>query len=128
MTRKLLLIAALSGFSAVSIGAFGAHAWKMILIENEGLDIFKTASQYHFYHSLAILIIVFLSHKMPSKYLQYALYAFGLGILLFSGSLYLMALLKWSFLGPITPIGGLLLLAGWFLIAITALKTKFSEI
>jgi len=126
MTRKLLLIAALSGFIAVSIGAFGAHAWKVLLIENEGVDMFKTASQYHFIHTLALLAMVILSLKITSKYLQYASYAFALGIILFSGSLYLMALLQWTFLGPVTPIGGLLLLAGWFLIAIAAFKTKLS--
>lgn len=119
----MLILSALSGALAVILGAFGAHALKA-LISPEALENWKTAVNYQFIHTLAILGLSF----MPSKVRIIASsWCFGLGILLFSGSLYLLSLreiiaMPLSFLGPITPIGGLLFISGWFLLLLSALK------
>jgi len=126
MNRTLQASAFLSGFLAVAIGAFGAHALKPHMTDYQ-LDIFKTASQYHFIHTLALL---FVSWFAQNKLKLYAGWCFVAGIVLFSGSLYLLALKNllqiehWFFLGPITPIGGLFFLAGWTLGLISVLKKE----
>jgi uncharacterized membrane protein YgdD (TMEM256/DUF423 family) len=115
MNRTILLPAFALGFLAVAIGAFGAHALKPHM-DSYQQSIFETGSKYHFYHALAIIAVALLLQK---HYAQYAAYCFIAGIILFSGSLYLLALKNflqiehWKFLGPITPLGGLFLLAGW---------------
>jgi uncharacterized membrane protein YgdD (TMEM256/DUF423 family) len=115
MNRTLAAIAFLGGFSAVAIGAFGAHGLKPHLTDYQR-EIFETASRYHFYHSLVLL---FVSFTIRNKWMNYAGWCFIAGIFLFSGSLYLLALKNllhiehWAFLGPVTPLGGLFFLAGW---------------
>ena len=116
------MIAALSGFSAVGIGAFGATCLENAFMKMR-IGYFQTAVSTTFITHLQFRIV--LSDKMPLSICNMH-YTFGLGILLFQEA-YILWLYLNGFLGPITPIGGLLLLAGWFLIAITALK-KFSEI
>jgi uncharacterized membrane protein YgdD (TMEM256/DUF423 family) len=124
MNRTLTAIAFLSGFLAVAIGAFGAHALKPHMTDYQ-LDIFKTASQYHFIHTLALL---FVSWFAQGKLQQYAGWCFVAGIVLFSGSLYLLSLKNllhiehWFFLGPLTPLGGLFFLAGWALGLVAVLR------
>jgi uncharacterized membrane protein YgdD (TMEM256/DUF423 family) len=121
MTKNLRL-AALLGALAVTLGAFGAHGLKS-LVGPDQIETFQIGVRYHFLHTLAILFVSMLWEKPGLKqgFLNRAVWCFGLGILLFSGSLYLLSLrevhgLPVGFLGPITPIGGVLLIAGWLML------------
>lgn len=120
MARAFIAIAALSGFSAVALGAFGAHAWKARLDES-ALSTFQTAVQYHFFHSLALLGVGVLCLWQPqSRLLLAGGTGFLAGILLFSGSLYVLSLGGVRWLGAITPLGGLSFLAAWALLLVFA--------
>tara|TARA_B110000211_G_C14060827_1_gene545427 strand:+ start:1745 stop:2116 length:372 start_codon:yes stop_codon:yes gene_type:complete len=112
-SEKVLKIASVFGVLAVSIGAFGAHGLESILIENNRVETFETAVQYHFYHTIALLIVAVLLQNKASICLNWAAILFSLGILLFSGSLYILALSNFTFLGAITPLGGLCFIAAW---------------
>jgi uncharacterized membrane protein YgdD (TMEM256/DUF423 family) len=112
-SEKALKTASVFGVLAVSIGAFGAHGLESILIENNRVETFETAVQYHFYHTIALLIVAVLLQNKASKYLNWSAILFSLGILLFSGSLYILALSNFTFLGAITPLGGLCFIAAW---------------
>jgi uncharacterized membrane protein YgdD (TMEM256/DUF423 family) len=113
-------IAAIFGALAVSIGAFGAHALKPMLIESGRLDTFETAVDYQFYHTLALLLIGLLRSKFETRKLVWASNAMIGGIIIFSGSLYLICLTGWGILGAITPIGGMCFIAGWLFIIFSA--------
>ncbi len=118
MIKYLYLFAALSGFCSVASGAFGAHALGALL-EPGLLAAFKTGVQYQMSHSLVLLItLLFMELKGENPQLKFSCCAFAGGIVLFSGSLYLIALTELRWLGPVTPIGGVLLLSGWLLLAI----------
>ncbi|MEQ8554581.1 MAG: DUF423 domain-containing protein [Cyclobacteriaceae bacterium] len=121
MHKLFLLSASISGALAVSLGAFGAHALKARLTESGLLGTYETAVAYHFYHTLALLAIGLLAMKFPSATLNWSGYAMMAGILIFSGSLYVLSLSGIKWLGAITPLGGLVLIAGWvcLFIAIT---------
>ena len=106
---------------AVAIGAFGAHALKDIL-PGEMLRIYNTGVQYHFYHALGLLLIGVLSVSKPSKWLWWSAVLLGLGIILFSGSLYILAISGIRWIGAITPIGGISFIAGWVLLAVAVWK------
>jgi uncharacterized membrane protein YgdD (TMEM256/DUF423 family) len=108
---------------AVVLGAFAAHGLKAVL-DAQQLALFETASRYQMYHALALLVVgVMLTNPQFSRsLLKLAALAFILGIILFSGSLYLLALVGVSWLGAITPLGGLAFLSGWLLTMIAALK------
>jgi uncharacterized membrane protein YgdD (TMEM256/DUF423 family) len=97
-------IAALFGASGVALGAFGAHGLKAVLAANQTLDVWHTASLYHLLHAVVLL-------WATARHLAFRLFACG--ILIFSGSLYLLAVSGLKWLGAITPLGGLLLIAGW---------------
>ncbi len=114
-------IGAASGFFAVLIGAFGAHGLKGIL-DDYSLRIFQTGVQYHFYHALALVLVGMLLQQNYISQLRYSGYAFLIGILIFSGSLYLLAITKVKILGAITPIGGLCFLVGWFFLGLSYWK------
>lgn len=108
-TMKKLV--AISGALAVALGALGAHALKEVL-DPSSLESYKVAVLYHLVHTLAILAVI------QGNFKKVTIWFWGLGILLFSGSIYLLAVdelmgMKLSFLGPITPLGGLLFIAGW---------------
>ena len=120
--NRNLRIGALSGAIAVGIGAFGAHGLKSFLIEYGRLDTFETAVKYHFYHTLALLFIGILQLNKSSKWLNYSSNLFFTGMLIFSGTLYTLCLTNISLLGAITPIGGILLIAGWVSLFIAAIK------
>ena len=122
--KKFIVTGALHGFLAVALGAFGAHALKDI-VDDYGLDIWETAVQYQMFHATGLLIIgLLMSSKLLGevKQLKLAGIFFNLGILFFAGSLYVLAVSGIKVLGAITPIGGVLFLAGWVLIIVTALK------
>lgn len=127
MARFFLLIAAISGFFAVVTGAFAAHGLKQMLAP-EMIEVVKTGVQYQMYHALVlILVALWLKQKPAASGLKAAGLAFILGTLVFSGSLYALALGAPRWLGPVTPIGGLFFLFGWLLLAIAAWRTKPTE-
>lgn len=123
MHKFFLQFAALSGMLAVALGAFGAHAFKEKLLANGYLSTFETAVSYQFYHTLALLGIGILSMKYPSTLIQWSGTSMVVGILIFSGSLYLLCFSGIKWLGAITPIGGLAFIAGWLLLFIAVLRT-----
>lgn len=119
MNKKLILVGALLGMLAVAIGAFGAHGLEG-KITTKRIGTFETGVTYHFYHTFAIFISGFLALHFKDKIFNRAGWFFVTGILMFSGSLYLLAtrvllgIESWSkILGPITPIGGLFFIVGW---------------
>ena len=93
--------------------AFGAHGLEDLLIENDRVDTFETAVKYQFYHSLALLFIGILMQTNQVKYLTWATNFFAFGVLVFSGSLYVLSMTNFTLLGAITPIGGLFFIFGW---------------
>lgn len=118
MRRTFLTLAALGGFTGVALGAFGAHGLKHLLSDYQ-LDIYKTAVNYQMWHSLALGLIA----QLPARpALRWAGRLLALGILLFSGSLYLLAIFDIKWLGMVTPLGGLAFLAAWGLLAYAALR------
>jgi uncharacterized membrane protein YgdD (TMEM256/DUF423 family) len=131
--KKILLAASVLGGLAVIFGAFGAHALKNIVTER-GLQVYQTGISYHFYHTLALLgLAAWAKNDIdPSVWLGRAASCFLIGILLFSGSLYLITLKEvlgldnWMFLiGPATPVGGLFFIMGWGCLSASILaKTK----
>ncbi len=124
MARFFILIAAVSGFFAVVIGAFAAHRLKNV-VSPEMIEVVKTGVQYQMYHAFALLLIaLLLIHKPAAMGLKAGGWAFILGSLMFSGSLYALALGAPRWLGPITPLGGLCFLVGWFLLAMSAWRIE----
>ena len=122
MKNKWLLIAALSGFFCVALGAFAAHALGHVLDE-KALAWIDTGLKYQIFHTLAVLIIA-LSLWHEAKFARLAMLAWSLGILLFSGSLYALAFGAGKFLVWITPVGGTLFLIGWLCLAYGSFKSK----
>ena len=128
MNKKIIITASLFGMLAVITGAFGAHGLK-VLITAPQLEVWHTAVQYHFYHVFALLFLSTFA-RFKNNLIAISYYFFTFGIILFSGSLYLLAcrdLLGWSWLhimGPITPIGGLLFILGWLILALAAFRNK----
>ena len=119
MLRVLLLPAALFGFTGVGLGAFAAHGLKGQL-SAEYLAVFQTGVHYQMLHALALLALAALWQRLPGRLLTAAGTCFCVGILLFSGSLYALTLTGISALGMITPVGGLMFLAGWFCLGLAA--------
>jgi uncharacterized membrane protein YgdD (TMEM256/DUF423 family) len=134
MRKNLVRFAGFSGAIAVALGALGAHYLKQKVaagaLTADNVQSFDTAVKYHMYHTLAILCIAAMSEKLNKKFADYASIFFIIGILLFSGSIYLlstrslMGIEGMAWLGPITPIGGILFMTGWVLLAISAFKRK----
>jgi len=116
-TSHIIQTAAVFGALAVIFGAFGAHALEELLVSTGRLDTYETAVNYHFYHSLALLLIGVLYHLFPEKKrLNYSAIFFIVGILIFSGSLYILCLSQLTWLGAITPLGGLSFILGWVML------------
>lgn len=113
MAQISLMLGALGGLLAVAFGAFGAHALKS-RFDDYSLGVFETAVQYQFYHSLALLAVALLLMQFPSStLLKSSVTLFVMGIVVFSGSLYLLSFTGIRWLGAITPLGGLAFIAGW---------------
>jgi uncharacterized membrane protein YgdD (TMEM256/DUF423 family) len=119
LSRLFLILGALSGFLSVAAGAFGAHALRDRLADNY-LAVFETAARYQMYHALALLAVGLLMYRWPGPSLQWAGWLFVAGTVLFSGSLYTLALTGTRWLGAITPLGGVAFLAGWICLAVSA--------
>jgi uncharacterized membrane protein YgdD (TMEM256/DUF423 family) len=109
-----LRLAAIFGFLGVALGAFGAHGLEKGLIANGHLDDWKTAVLYHLVHA-AVLVAISLGAKVPRA----AWWLFASGILIFSGTLYVLSAMNMNWLGRITPLGGLALLGGWLALAVS---------
>jgi uncharacterized membrane protein YgdD (TMEM256/DUF423 family) len=128
MNKQIIITASLLGVLAVIAGAFGAHALKASLSARQ-LEIWQTAVQYQFYHVFALLFLSTFT-RFKNKLIVSTYYLFTFGILLFSGSLYLLAcrdligMPGLAVLGPITPIGGLLFIIGWIFLAFAAFRNK----
>ena len=123
MHKISILIGAALGAIGVMIGAFGAHALKPIMEANQRLDTFETGVKYHFYHALALILLGILMQRNPSKWLEWSMWAYLSGILLFSGSLYILSLTGNNKLGIVAPFGGVALILGWILLFIGVFKS-----
>lgn len=122
MRSIFLLLGAISAFTGVGMGAFGAHALKAIL-SPEMLEVYKTGVNYQMWHALGLIGISFMHRLVPaSKIVIWAGWLMFAGIVLFSGSLYLLTILNLKWLGMITPIGGVAFLSAWLLITLFAVK------
>jgi uncharacterized membrane protein YgdD (TMEM256/DUF423 family) len=122
MAKVFITLASLSGMLAVAFGAFGAHALKNRL-DDYAMGVFQTAVQYHFYHSLALLVVGVIALNHPqAALLRSSGWLFAVGIVVFSGSLYMLSFSGLRWLGAVTPIGGLAFMAGWACLAAASWK------
>jgi uncharacterized membrane protein YgdD (TMEM256/DUF423 family) len=133
MHKNFLVAGAIAGGLAVGLGAFGAHGLEAFTHDEKILHGFQTGVQYQFYHALSLLALAIIYEKMPNKWIKWSGSCFITGIILFSGSLYLLTLLKISesaavkFIGPVTPLGGIFFLAGWLFLLMGVFNKKRSE-
>ncbi|MGE3921172.1 MAG: DUF423 domain-containing protein [Gammaproteobacteria bacterium] len=116
-SRFFITIAALSGFMVTCLGAFGAHALKSIL-PLDMINIYQTGITYQFYHTLALLLTGLMMVNFNNRSLKFSGVMFVVGIVIFSGSLYMLALTGIKQLGIITPVGGIAFLMGWLSLAV----------
>jgi uncharacterized membrane protein YgdD (TMEM256/DUF423 family) len=123
MDRTFLALGAISGAIAVAAGAFGAHALKARLPEDL-LAVFETGARYHMFHALALVAAAWAAARFPGAAAGWAGWLFLAGTVLFSGSLYALALSGVRALGAITPLGGVALIAGWVALAAAALRGR----
>jgi uncharacterized membrane protein YgdD (TMEM256/DUF423 family) len=122
IVKVAVVFAAFSGALAVTLGAFGAHGLRG-KIEPRLMETFQTAVEYQMIHSVALLMVaLMISHFGRTLALDISIYAFIGGIILFSGSLYGLALTELRWLGPVTPLGGLFFIAGWLALAVGGLQ------
>lgn len=128
MTKTFLITGSSLTALGVILGAFGAHALKDKL-QPEQIQIFETGVRYQMYHSLALILLFLVSDKLQSSLINYSGWFLIAGIILFSGSIYLLAckellgIESWKpVLGPITPLGGLSLIIGWGFLVVSAIK------
>jgi uncharacterized membrane protein YgdD (TMEM256/DUF423 family) len=127
MNRKYLITGSLLGALAVGLGAFGAHGLKKI-VAPETVATFQTGVQYQMYHALALILVAILSEKFPGKWIKWAGACFITGTILFSGSLYLLTVLKATDkvgldgVGILTPFGGLFFILGWLFLLMAVIK------
>jgi uncharacterized membrane protein YgdD (TMEM256/DUF423 family) len=117
-----LLLGAIAGGLAVAIGAFGAHALKPFLMETGREATFELAVRYQFYHALALLATGLLTNETSRKVLHYSSLSFVLGIVFFSGSLYVLSFTGIKMLGAVTPFGGVFFILGWVLLGVGVYK------
>jgi len=123
MLRGFLMLAAFFGFTGVALGAFAAHGLKSRL-SPDYLAIFHTGVTYQLVHALALFGVALLAAHIPGRLVTWAGVSFAIGILLFSGSLYLLTTTGIGKLGIITPFGGLAFLVGWFCLGLTAWRLQ----
>lgn len=134
MQKRILQFSGFSGAIAVSLGALAAHGLKSKyqagLISESNLQAFETAARYQLYHSIALLVLVLFFDKLNTSLLIKTAYCFMFGIILFSGSLYILStapligLTNIQWLGPITPIGGIFFIAGWVTLAFNGIRSN----
>lgn len=130
MHRQYLIYAALFGGLAVALGAFGAHGLERITQDAKILHGFQTGVQYQMYHAIALLFAGVIYDKLKNNWIKWSANSFIIGILLFSGSLYLLTFLKiqsssfTQYIGPLTPLGGIFFIAGWLFLLMGVLRKK----
>ena len=123
MQSVFLFLSAVCGLTGVAMGAFGAHGLKAVLT-TEMLTVYKTAVDYQMWHALGLGLIAIFRQQVPeSALLKWAGWLMFIGIILFSGSLYLLAILNAKWLGMITPLGGIAFLSAWVCVTIFAYKS-----
>ena len=122
MNQIYRLLGSILAFSAVLLGAFGAHALKETLSAHDSIQTWETAVRYQMWHAIALILLSMISLTQPTPKMIGP--CFTIGTLLFSGSLYGLALDGPKWLGPITPLGGLSLMIGWLLLAYSCFKNK----
>lgn len=122
--NRFLMMGSLAGMLAVMLGAFGAHGLEKIL-EPRMLQRFHTGVEYQFYHALALVLISILNIQINNSYIRFSGYAFLLGIVLFSGSLYAYVLTGLKAFVVLTPVGGASFIAGWALLFFAATKSTY---
>ncbi|NOS91038.1 MAG: DUF423 domain-containing protein [Cyclobacteriaceae bacterium] len=125
--KRILIIGGLLAGLAVGLGAFGAHALKALLLQNGRVDTYELATRYHIYHALALVILGILYAKINSRTFRLSAWMFVAGILMFSGSLYVMAIFNTTQVALITPLGGVCFLAGWILFAVAVAKAELKD-
>ncbi len=124
MNSIFLFLSAVCGLTGVAIGAFGAHGLKTIL-SAEMLAVYRTGVDYHMWHALGLGIIAVFRQQVPeSALLKWAGWLMFAGIVLFSGSLYLLAILNIKWLGMVTPLGGVCFISAWLLVTLFALRSN----
>ncbi|WP_411349498.1 DUF423 domain-containing protein [Paenibacillus sp. WLX2291] len=122
MQRTYIIIASILGMIGVIFGAFGSHILEPII--GARIETFKTGVEYHFVHTLAVLLVALLAGQLgESRLLRWSAMLFVIGIVFFSGSLYVLCITGVKVLGAITPIGGVCFIAGWILLAIAAARS-----
>lgn len=128
MNKTYFVVAAFLGAVSVILGAFGAHGLKARM-NPATFEIFETGVKYHFYHVFALLAVAFAAQYLPASLINWSGRLFIAGIILFSGSLYLLSYFKMvgntqmNWLGAVTPFGGLCFIAGWIMLAVAALRS-----
>ncbi len=120
MERNFVLLGSVLMFVGVGAGAFGAHGLSEYLTKHNLGATFETAVRYHMIHALALFIAAWMAARWPGALTSWAGYLFLAGIILFSGSLYLLIFTRIKWLGAITPLGGAAFLAGWALLFLAA--------
>ena len=123
MDRLFAMLGALSGLISVAAGAFGAHALRARL-DPGALAVFETGARYQMYHALGLLAVAWAASRWPGPWAGRAGWLFLAGTVLFSGSLYALALTGVRWLGAITPLGGVAFLLGWLCLALAARGTS----
>jgi uncharacterized membrane protein YgdD (TMEM256/DUF423 family) len=122
MERLIATVGALSAFTAVAAGAFGAHALRTRL-SAEMLAVFEVAARYQMYHALALIACAWAATRWPGTLVTASAWLFVVGTVLFCGTLYMLSLTGIRWLGAVTPVGGVALLAGWLMLAAAVWKS-----
>lgn len=125
-TSTTIVVAAILGLTGVAAGAFGAHALDDRL-DAAQLGAYETAVRYQLYHALALIGAAWVGGLRPSRAAVASAGCMTIGVVLFSGSIYGLTLLGWKWLGPITPLGGLLLMIGWVLLAVAGTRINRAD-
>ncbi len=119
MNRTFILLGGLFGAAAVALGAFGAHGLRNS-VDAQGLETWQTAAHYHLIHAVMLVLVGVLTAHNSSKALRVAGWLFVAGMLIFGGTLYVLVLTGMKWLGAITPLGGICLIAGWLCLAVAS--------
>ena len=124
MKKTILLTASVLGVISIIIGAFGSHGLYDYLISIDRLDAFQVSVRYQFYHVFFLLVLGLLCDMLDSIFIRYAFYSCLLGILLFSGSLYILCLTNNSLYGMVTPFGGCALIFAWIFLFLSIVRSN----
>lgn len=122
MSKLFLISGSIIAALGVAVGAFGAHALKAILEANNRLETFETGVKYQFYHALALIILGLIMQKFDHRLFVWSGYSYLAGIIIFSGSLYILSISGVGKWGAVTPIGGLAFILGWLFMIIGLMK------